>query len=579
MNSFESLGLSRGLVETIEAFGFKHPTPIQEQTIPVLLTGDRDFVGLAQTGTGKTAAFGLPLIELVNEKSKTTQALVLAPTRELCMQITEGLTTYGKGYKPLQIVAVYGGASISEQVRQIRRGAQIIVATPGRLIDLTSRGAIDLKSINYIVLDEADEMLNMGFKDDLDKILSFTPDEKQTWLFSATMPKLVRDIASNYMKNPFEITVGEKNSGNANIEHQYVVVRDKEKYAALKRLLDYHSDIFGLVFCRTKIDTQEVADQLMRDGYNADALHGDMTQQMRDRVMNKFRNRELNVLVATDVAARGIDVIGITHVLHMNLPDDMEYYTHRSGRTARAGKEGISIAIITSRDVRKISMIERMAKVKFEQIKVPNGPDICQKQLLRIVDKVHEVAVNDKEMDAFMPKVYDALKDLSKEDIIKRFAAVEFNRFLEYYRDASDLNPTERKRSDREAVGARQSGAGSTSAGYERMFINLGKLDGLERGKMLGAICEIADVSKKAIGRIDILNSYSFFELEKSFAKQAVKRAADFEYKGRVVRIDVAGDRPEKAPFVKKERSEKPFAKGGDKGFAKGKRKRRGELV
>jgi ATP-dependent RNA helicase DeaD len=506
--------------------------------------------------------------------------LVLAPTRELCLQITEGLTTYCKGFKTLQVVAVYGGASISDQVRQVRRGAQIIVATPGRLIDLTSRGAIELSGINYVVLDEADEMLNMGFKDDLDKILSFTPKEKQTWLFSATMPKLVRDIASNYMKNPFEITVGEKNSGNVNIEHQYAVVRDKEKYAALKRLLDYHSDIFGLVFCRTKIDTQEVADQLMRDGYNADALHGDLTQQMRDRVMNKFRNRELNVLVATDVAARGIDVIGITHVLHMNLPDDIEYYTHRSGRTARAGKLGISIALITSRDVRKISLIERMIKGKFEQIKVPNGPEICQKQLMRIVEKVHDVEVNDKEIDAFLPKVYDALKDLSKEDIIKRFAAIEFNRFLEYYRDAPDLNPTERKRGEREPAGlsVRPNSGGISTTGYERMFINLGKMDGLERGKMVGMLCEIADVSKKSIGRIDMLSSYSFFELEKSFAQQAVKRAPDFEFKGRVVRIDVAGDRPEKAPFVKKGRSEKPFAKTGDKPFNKG-RKRRGELV
>ncbi|MFN7118744.1 MAG: DEAD/DEAH box helicase [Saprospiraceae bacterium] len=576
MNSFESLGLSRGLVETIEAFGFKNPTPIQEQAIPVLLTGDRDFVGLAQTGTGKTAAFGLPLIELVNEKIKTTQALVLAPTRELCMQITEGLTTYCKGYKPLQIVAVYGGASISEQIRQVRKGAQIIVATPGRLIDLASRGAVELSVINYVVLDEADEMLNMGFKDDLDKILSFTPDEKQTWLFSATMPKMVRDIANNYMYNPHEITVGEKNAGNANIEHQYAIVRDKDKYAALKRLLDFHSDIFGLVFCRTKMDTQEVADQLMRDGYNADALHGDMTQPMRDRVMNKFRNRELNVLVATDVAARGIDVNNITHVLHLNLPDDIEYYTHRSGRTARAGKQGISIALISSRDVKKISMIERMAKVKFEQIKVPNGPEICQKQLMRIVDKVHDVEVNDFELDTFMPKVYHALKDLTKEEIIKRFAAIEFNRFLEYYRNAPDLNPTERgssKRGEREREGAGVRGA-SNGAGFERMFINLGKMDGLDKGRMLGAICEIADVSKKAVGRIDILNSYSFFELDKSFAQQAVKRAADFEYKGRVVRIDVAGDRPEKAPAAKPHRK----GKGGDKPAPKG-RKKRGELV
>ncbi len=551
MKSFSTLGLSRGLVETIENFGFKHPTPIQEQAIPILLKGDRDFVGLAQTGTGKTAAFGLPLIELVDEKTKTTQALVLAPTRELCLQITDGLMNYCKGYKPLQIVAVYGGASITEQMRQVRRGASIIVATPGRLIDLASRGVVELSVIKYVVLDEADEMLNMGFKDDLDKILSYTPDEKQTWLFSATMPKAVRDIANNYMLDPFEITVGEKNAGNENIEHQYALIKERDKYAALKRLLDYHSDIFGLVFCRTKVDTQEVADQLMRDGYSADALHGDLTQPQRDRVMNKFRNKEISVLVATDVAARGIDVSGITHVLHLNLPDEIEFYTHRSGRTARAGNKGISIALIGQKDLRKIPMIERLARIKFQQVQVPNGKEICQRQLMGLVTRVHDVAMNDQEIESFMPQVYDALRDLSREEIIKRFAALEFNRFLEYYRDAPDLNPTaERKRNERT----------DKPNGYDRLFINLGRMDALDKGKMLQVICDMANVSKRSIGKIEIFNAYSFFEIDKELVAALMKRAKGFTYKGRAVRLDMAGERPERSDYPKKD-----FGKNGKK--------------
>src|SRR5690349_5373887 len=465
MKSFESLGLSGALVQSVLQIGFETPTPIQEQAIPVLLTGKRDFVGLAQTGTGKTAAFGLPLLELVDDKLRDTQALVLAPTRELGLQIANDLENFSEKLKKFNIVAVYGGASISEQIRKVKRGAQIIVATPGRLIDLIDRKAINLSTIQYVVLDEADEMLNMGFKDDLDKILSFTPDTKSTWLFSATMPKEVRAIMKNYMSDPFELTVGERNTGNVNIEHHYVVVQERDRYSALKRILDYNPDIFGLIFCRTRIDTQRIAESLMKDGYNADSLHGDLTQQQRDRVMMKFRDRSLQILVATDVAARGIDVDDITHVIHLNIPDEMEFYTHRSGRTARAGKKGVSIAMISKRELGKVKQIEKTLKAPFTRMKIPTGQEVCQKQLLALMHKVHEVKINEEEIGEFLPAVYEELKDLSKEELIKRFASIEFNRFLDYYRNAPDLN-----------VDAQRGGSAGTERypSGSRFFINVG---------------------------------------------------------------------------------------------------------
>lgn len=440
MKSFETLGLSRGLVESVLKIGFEKPTPIQEAAIPVLLEGNRDFVGLAQTGTGKTAAFGLPLLELCEEDARETQALVLAPTRELCLQITGDLENFGRQYKRFNIVAVYGGSSISEQIKKVKKGAQIIVATPGRLIDLIGRKAVQLEHVRFAVLDEADEMLNMGFKEDLDEILSHTPGDKYTWLFSATMPAEVRRIMKNYMTDPFELTIGEKNVSNINIQHQYVVAKEKDRYAVLKRILDFHPDIFGLIFCRTRIDTQQVADKLMKDGYNADSLHGDLTQQQRDKVMKNFRQRTIRILVATDVAARGIDVDDITHVVHLNIPDEIEFYTHRSGRTARAGKTGVSIAIIAKKELGKIRQIEKMIKTSITRIPIPGGREICQKQLLALMRKVHDVKVKEAEISEFLPAVYDELKDLSKEELIKRFASIEFNRFLDYYRNTEDLN-------------------------------------------------------------------------------------------------------------------------------------------
>ncbi len=534
MKSFESLGLSKGLTESILKIGFETPTPIQEKAIPVLLSGNRDFVGLAQTGTGKTAAFGLPLLDLVDDSSRDTQALILAPTRELGVQIANDLEKFSEKLRHFNIAAVYGGASITDQIRKIKKGAQIIVATPGRLIDLIDRKAINLSTIKYVVLDEADEMLNMGFKEDIDKILSFTPDTKNTWLFSATMPREVRAIMKNYMEDPFELQVGEQNTGNVNIEHTYVIIQDKDKYLALKRILDFNPDIFGLIFCRTRIDTQRVAEMLMKDGYSADALHGDLTQQQRDRVMNKFRQRGLQILVATDVAARGIDVDSITHVIHLNIPDELEFYTHRSGRTARAGKKGISIAMISRRELGRIKQLEKSIKTTFKKLTIPTGPEVCQKQLLALMHKVHEVKVNDDEIAEFLPAVEAELKDLTKSELIKRFASIEFNRFLDYYRNAPDLNV--------DGAGKRDSSNDSYSSG-NRFFINLGKMDGLEVPEMLQFIQESCRVDRRCIGKVELKGAFSFFEVDKDQAEAIFNGFKGVEYKGRQVRVEVTEGR------------------------------------
>lgn len=532
MKTFQSLGLSKGLADAVQLIGFETPTPIQEKAIPMLLTGNRDFIGLAQTGTGKTAAFGLPLLELVDDNSKETQALVLAPTRELGLQIVSDLENFSERFKKLNIVAVYGGASISEQIRKVKRGAQIIVATPGRLIDLLGKKAVNLTTIKYVVLDEADEMLNMGFKEDIDEILSTTPDTKITWLFSATMPKEVRAIAKNYMSDPEELTVGEKNTGNANIEHQYVVTQERDKYSALKRILDYNPEIFGLIFCRTRIDTQRIAESLMKDGYNADALHGDLNQAQRDRVMMKFRNRTLQILVATDVAARGIDVDNITHVIHLNIPDEMEFYTHRSGRTARAGRKGISIAMVNNRETGKLKQIEKILKTTFVKLPVPTGPEVCQKQLLALMRKVHEVKVNEAEIEEFLPAVYEELKDLNKNELIKRFASIEFNRFLEYYRNAPDLN------ADSKGNNAERGGAERYSTG-DRFFINLGKMDDLDVATLLELLDDCCGITKKNVGKIDLKGAYSFFEVDKEKSGDVIKGFEGMEFAGRVVRVEL----------------------------------------
>ncbi len=546
MKSFDALGLSGEVVKTITAMGFEMPTPIQEQAIPILLKGDSDMVGLAQTGTGKTAAFGLPLIELINTDHKSTQALIVAPTRELSVQITSDLENFSKSVKNINIVTVYGGASISDQIRKVKRGAHIIVATPGRLIDLLSRKVVDLTSIQYLVLDEADEMLNMGFKEDIDEILSTTPKDKKVWLFSATMPREVRAIAKNYMKDPVELTMDVQKTGNENIDHQYSVVTERDKYLALKRHVDYNPGIFGVIFCRTKIDTQKIAEHLIKDGYSADALHGDLSQQQRDRVMRSFKNKALQLLVATDVAARGIDVSNISHVIHMNMPDEMEFYTHRSGRTARAGKKGISLAIVSKREIIRIQQVERAIKRRFTKVLVPTGNEVCQKKLLDLTHRVREVEINEQELDYFLPEVFHELQSLSKEDIIKRFAAIEFNRFLAYYRDAPDLNQGSQERQNDDRSSAYLTG--------DRVFINVGKMDGLDKGSLLGLICDFGEIDKKQIGKIDIKGAYSFFELEKNATEKVMQGFEGVEVRGRAVRLELTSAKKEKYSDKKKER-------------------------
>ncbi|WEA03897.1 DEAD/DEAH box helicase [Mucilaginibacter sp. SJ] len=539
-NPFIELGIRHDIVNAISELGFENPTPIQEQSIPVLLTGSNDFVGLAQTGTGKTAAFGLPLLELLDFEENHPQALVLCPTRELCLQIANDIKNYAKKMNNVHVVAVYGGASIMDQLRQIKRGVQIVVATPGRMLDIINRKAIDFSAVKYVVLDEADEMLNMGFQEDIDSILSTTPEEKKTWLFSATMPAEVRRIAKKYMTDPFELTMGAKNTGNANIEHEYYIVRARDKYAAFKRIVDFNPDIFGIVFCRTKIETQEIAESLIKDGYNADSLHGDLSQQQRDKVMKRYRERSLQLLIATDVAARGIDVNDVTHVINYSLPDEIENYTHRSGRTARAGKTGVSISIVNAKELGKIRQIERVIGKKFVKAEIPTGFDVCEKQLFSIVHKVHNVTVNEEQIEQYLPRIYDEFKDFTKEDFIKRFASIEFNRFLDYYKNAPDLNASiEEGRNRFEDRGERGNGV---RGNYTRLFINLGSVDEFNRGDLLGYICNTTKISGRTVGKIDVKGVYSFFEVQNEDVDKVMASFKEAEYKGRPVRIEISGE-------------------------------------
>ncbi len=540
MNPFLELGIRHDIVNAITELGFEKPSPIQEKAIPVLLTGNDDFVGLAQTGTGKTAAFGLPLLEQLDFSNNQPQALVLCPTRELCLQIAKDLEKYAKFLDNVHVVAVYGGANIGDQLRQIRRGVQIVVATPGRMLDIIGRNAIDFSNVKYVVLDEADEMLNMGFQEDINNILSETPEDKKTWLFSATMPKEVRRIAQNYMTDPVELTVGTKNTGNANIEHNYFLIKAKDKYAAFKRIVDFYPEIFGIVFCRTKIETQEIAEALIKDGYNADSLHGDLSQQQRDKVMKRYRERNLQLLIATDVAARGIDVNDVTHVINYSLPDEVENYTHRSGRTARAGKTGISISLVNVKEMSKIRHIEKIIGKSFERKQVPQGTEVCEKQLFAMVDKVHNVEVQEEQINAFLPQILESLQDLTKEEVVKRFASLEFNRFLDYYKEAPDLNIEARDaRGDRDRD--REPGRRS-SKGFTRLFINLGSVDEFNRGDMLGFICNKSKISGKSIGKIDLKGVFTFFEVEDAEVEKVFQGFKSVEFNGRAVRIEVSGD-------------------------------------
>ena len=552
------LGVCAPAVKAIGELGFETPTPIQEKVIPVLLQEKCDMVALAQTGTGKTAGFGLPLMSLLDFHSKHTQALVLAPTRELCMQITSDLKKFSKYIPGANIVAVYGGASIMNQINELKRGAQVIVATPGRMVDIIDRNKVDLAQIQYAILDEADEMLNMGFKEDLDAILSNTPHEKNTWLFSATMPNEVLRISKKYMDTPVEITIGTRNQVNENIEHVYYTINERERYPALKRIVDFHPDIFGLIFCRTKIETQKVADMLIKDGYNADAQHGDLSQAQRDYVMKRFRSRILQMLVATDVAARGIDVNDITHVINYNLPDEIENYTHRSGRTARAGKTGISITLTGKRDNDKIRTLERITKKKFTKGVIPNGYEICEKQLFNLVQGIHNAQVNEKEIQSYLPKIYDELKELSKEEIIKRFVSTEFNRFINYYKNAPDLN------------NSTESNNGHDRKGIVKLFASLGDLDKFDKYSLKEYISQKAGINKEDVTWADVKKSFSFVEVKTEVLDKVLNAFKDESYNGRPVRLESTGNREERIPRDRPrsrdrhEREERPYFGGRD---------------
>ncbi|MFH1121420.1 MAG: DEAD/DEAH box helicase [Bacteroidota bacterium] len=569
MLNFQQLGLNPMLLQAVEALGFKEPMPVQAEVIPTLIENPSDLVGLAQTGTGKTAAFGLPVLHHIDTEMKRAQALVLCPTRELCLQISRDLRSFAQFIPKIKIAAVYGGASIELQIKQLAEGPQVIVATPGRLNDMIRRKRVDLSNVAWVVLDEADEMLDMGFQEDVDTILECTPEEKYTLLFSATMPEEVERILAKYMTKPVIKTVGKRNSGTANVKHMYYLVHARDRYAALKRVADFNPRIYAIIFCRTRIETQEIADSLIRDGYNADSLHGDLSQAQRDHVMNRFRSGNLQMLVATDVAARGLDVNDLTHVINYNLPDDSDVYVHRSGRTGRADKLGICISIINLKEKFKIRQIEKMIGREFAQAKVPTGAQVCEKQLFHHIDRMENVALDD-EIETFLPVIYRKLEWMDRETLIKRFVSLEFNRFLEYYRDAKELNVVEEPRREREP---RESRDGRDSRGprekresreprefrgdfgssqFTRMFLSVGRKDRVLPPQIIGLINEVTRSREIRIGRIDILDNYSFVEIDSKSVKKVLKAFENQNSNPDGVRIETAADRPDAPPKPKR---------------------------
>lgn len=536
MNKFEQLGLNESLLLAIKDLGFENPSEVQEKAIPVLLEQNTDLVALAQTGTGKTAAFGFPLIQKIDAEDRSTQALILSPTRELCLQITNEIKQYSKYVKGLHTVAVYGGASITEQAREIKRGAQIIVATPGRMQDMINRGLVNIKNINFCILDEADEMLNMGFYEDIVSILSDTPDEKNTWLFSATMPAEVARIAKKFMADPAEITVGHKNSGSATVSHEFYLVNARDRYEALKRLADANPDIFSVVFCRTKRDTQAVAEKLIEDGYSAAALHGDLSQAQRDGVMKSFRGRQIQMLVATDVAARGIDVDNVTHVVNYQLPDEIETYNHRSGRTGRAGKLGTSIVIVTKSELRKISSIERIIKQKFEEKTIPSGIEICEIQLLHLANKIKDTEV-DHEIDNYLPAINEVLEGLSKEELIKKMVSVEFNRFINYYKKNRDLSTQSAGSDRRERDGASRE---HNNGGATRYFINIGARDDFDWMQLKDFLKETLELGRDDVFKVDVKEGFSFFNTDAEHTDKVMEVLNGYNLNGRRINVEIS---------------------------------------
>lgn len=559
MNLFEQLGLDEPILRAITDMGFETPSEIQQKAIPTLLEDDTDMVALAQTGTGKTAAFGFPLLQLIDTDSKLTQGLILSPTRELCLQIASELKNYAKYLPKVNVVAVYGGASIEEQARSLKKGAQIIVATPGRMQDMIRRNFVDISHINYCVLDEADEMLNMGFYEDITAILSHTPKEKSTWLFSATMPNEVARIARQFMRKPIEITVGTRNQASSTVQHEYYVVNGRHRYQALKRLADANPDIFSVVFCRTKKDTQAVAEKLIEDGYNAAALHGDLSQNQRDLVMKSFRARQIQMLVATDVAARGIDVDDITHVIHYQLPDEIETYNHRSGRTGRAGKSGISMVLVPKSELRKIKEIEKIIKQPFEQKALPTGIEICEIQLYHLANSLKNVEVNPA-IEDYLPAIYKELQHIDREELIKKIFAVEFTRFFNYYKNAEVLPEEDAKES-------RKGG----DSGEVRYFINIGERDGYDWKTLKDFLKATLNLGRDDVFKVDVKNSFSFFNTEADQVDLVMSTFADFRMDGRFINVEISDK------GTGRSRGDKKGGEGRKRGEDKKKGEKKGE--
>ncbi|GHT03701.1 DEAD/DEAH box helicase [Bacteroidia bacterium] len=561
MKTFEELGVAPSILRAITELGYENPMPVQEEVIPYLLGNDNEVIALAQTGTGKTAAFGLPILQRIEVQNVQPQAIVLCPTRELCLQIADDLNDYSKYIDQLKVLPVYGGSSIESQIRALKRGVHIIVATPGRLIDLINRRTVKLDQVHNVILDEADEMLNMGFTESLDEILSHVPTNRNMLLFSATMPAGISRITKKYMRDPKEIIIGKKNEGAKNVKHLYYMVNARDKYLVLKRIADFNPNIYGIVFCRTKKETQEIADLLIKDGYNADSLHGDLSQVQRDSVMQKFRLRNVQLLIATDVAARGLDVDDLTHVINYGLPDDTESYTHRSGRTGRAGKTGIAIAIINLKEKGKIKQIEKIINKQFEKGEIPTGKQICEKQLFSFIDKLEKVKVNEEEIADILPSIYRKLDWLEKEDLIKRLVSNEFNHMIEYYQDAREIEaPTEGKGGrdrdggdswgDRNSRGARERGGRGgrdrgevfSEKGYARLFINLGKMDGFGPQNIIGLLNDNMQGTKVTVGRIDLMKNFSFFEVKEADKERVIQSLDGTKFAGRRVAVEQAAE-------------------------------------
>lgn len=562
---FETIGLKPELVKAVGDLGFENMMPVQAEAIPLLLEKDCDLIALAQTGTGKTAAFGLPLIQKLDLTNKNTEGLIICPTRELCIQIANDLKKYSKYLEACEVIPVYGGASIEMQIRNLKKGAKIIVATPGRMNDLIQRGKVKLSSVRYVVLDEADEMLNMGFKEDLDAILDQTPASRNTWLFSATMPNEVEEIANNYQDSPERIQIGSRNQGSNNVRHFYYLVHAKDRYLALKRIADYYPDIYAIIFCRTKVETQEVADMLIRDGYNADSLHGDLSQAQRDHVMSRFRLRNIQMLVATDVAARGLDVSNLTHVINYNLPDELEQYVHRSGRTGRADKQGISIAILNLKEKYKIKNIEKLIKKTFEKAEIPTGKQVCRKQLFNMINKVEQTVVDEEEIGDFLPEIVAKLSWLDREELIKKFVSLEFNRFLDYYKGAPDLNVDDTKPEKKDKKTKDKKNSKNDKGGMTRMFISLGRRDRIVPQRIIAMINDAMPQERVEIGKIDIMDNFSYIEVGSAWVEDLMFGMEDKFVKGRQIVFEPAEAKRKKSDD--RERRGRNASKNKNSGF------------